>query len=231
FVAHIPLYWDRPSRSLKSLGKLLVLWIYGLRHRLRSVAVSEWKQSTWGLRGSIVRFFPIAFPSHLLAAQKARTIIPVIVGNGIRSRGLELGWDLLQTLVKEFPLRILGRNPDIPEATQPRDYAEFVQLFSESHFYVFTIRQPEGDGYNTAMLEAMRLGLPVVTIANPSSPIIHGFNGLVAQSLPELRQHIKTLMLSPSLIEKLGAAAQETVTSQFSEQSFLAAWREALHDS
>ena len=228
FVAHIPLFWDRPSRALKSLGKLTLVWLYRWTHSFQFVAVSDWKRSSWGMSGPVVQFFPVPFPSSALAPSKAPGVIPVVVGNGIATRGAELGWDLLAPLAQEFPIRILGRNPEIPGATIPKNYQEFVGLFSAAHFYVFTIRQPEGDGYNTAMLEAMLLGLPVVTIANPSSPIIHGVNGLVAKDGGELRQHIRLLLLNPQLIAGLGTAAQQTVRTLFTEEAFLHAFREVL---
>ncbi len=228
FIAHIPLYRDRPNRIIKSIGKLATVWLYRLTHRFRFVAVSEWKRASWGMSGPVARFFPVPFPTEFLATEKDKGVVPVVVGNGIASRGKELGWDLLAPLVKEFPIRILGKNSDIPGAIVPKTYAEFIRHFSSAHFYVYTIQLPEGDGYNTAMLEAMQLGLPVVTIANPSSPIVHGVNGLVAQSPAELRQHIKQLLLHPENLERLGQGARETVRSLFTEEAFLQAWREAL---
>ena len=228
FIAHIPLFWDRPGRILKSLGKLATVWLYRLTHPLQFLAVSEWKRASWGFSGPVAHFFPVPFPSQYLAPTKDKGVVPVVVGNGIASRGLELGWDLLAPLVREFPIRILGRNPDIPGAVSPGSYAEFIRLFSSAHFYVYTIRQPEGDGYNTAMLEAMNLGLPVVTIANPSSPIVHGINGLVAATPAELRAHIRQLLLHPEALTALGQGAQHTVRSMFTEEAFLRAWRETL---
>ncbi|WP_141731933.1 glycosyltransferase family 4 protein [Oligoflexus tunisiensis] len=228
FVAHIPLYWDRPTRIVKSLGKLATVWLYRLTHRFRFVAVSEWKRMTWGFSGPVVRFFPVPFPPDLLAPEKSKGVVPVVVGNAIAARGRELGWDLLGPLLREFPIRVLGRNPEIPVAVAPQTYAEFIRLFSSAHFYVYTIQQPEGDGYNTAMLEAMNIGLPVVTIANPSSPIVHGVNGLVAVTPAELRTHIRQLLLHPENLERLGQGARETVRSMFTEEAFLQAWREAL---
>jgi hypothetical protein len=105
FVAHIPLYWDRPGRMIKSLGKLATVWLYRLTHRFRFVAVSEWKRATWGFSGPVARFFPVPFPAEFLAPAKDKGVVPVVVGNGIAARGKELGWDLLAPLVKEFPVR------------------------------------------------------------------------------------------------------------------------------
>ena len=228
FVAHIPLYWDRPTRSVKSFGKLALVWLYRLTHRFKFLAVSEWKKATWGLEGPVARFFPIPFPPEFLAPAKADGVVPVVVGNGMATRGGELGWDLLLPLTQEFPIRILGKNPEIEGALAPRDYAEFVRLFSAAHFYIYPIRQPEGDGYNTAMLEAMNMGLPVVTIANPSSPIVHEVNGLVAATPAELRVCVRRLIEHPEMIPRLGIAAQETVQRTFTKERFLQAWREVL---
>ena len=96
---------------------------------------------------------------------------------------------------------------------------------------VYTIVQPDGNGYNTALLEAMLLGLAVVTIANPSSPTVRGVNGLIGDNLEELCQHLITLTKNPELRATLGQNAKRTVQSVFNEEGFLNSWRKALGNS
>ncbi len=231
FVAHIPLYWASPSTFIKSTLKLGSLILYRWLRGLKFIAVSQWKRETWGQNSRVACFYPIPFPPQWMAPQKARHLVPVTVGNLIRERGNELGWDILEELLKSFPIRVLGKNPGIPQATRAENFPNFVNLFTECHFYIYTIRQPQGDGYNTAMLEAMLQGMPVVTIANPTSPIIHGVNGLVAQSVEEMKTHIKTLLDNPKLIAQLGAEAKKTVEAKFSADRFLKEWQEVIDEA
>ena len=231
FVAHIPLYWTGPWSSLKSFFKLTTLKIYRWFRGLYFIAVSPWKQQTWGQKGHVACFYPIPFPTQWLAREKLPKITPVTVGNRIKERGDELGWDLLEQLLACFPIRVLGKNPAIQGSTLAASFPEFVRLFSECHFYIYTVRQPQGDGYNTAMLEAMLQGMPVVTIANPSSPIIHGVNGLIAHSVDELKHHIQTLLDDPDLVARLGTEARKTVEKSFSAEGFLSPWREVIDEA
>jgi glycosyltransferase involved in cell wall biosynthesis len=87
---------------------------------------------------------------------------------------------------------------------------------------------PWGDGYNTAMLEAMRMGMAVVTVENPSSPIIHGVNGLVGKTEEELLEHIYRLRTDHELVKKLGQAAIQTIERDFSEANFISVWRSII---
>lgn len=133
-------------------------------------------------------------------------------------------------MLKTIPIRILGHNADIPSSLCPKDFPDFVRLFSEAEIYVFTIKRPYGDGYNTAML----LGLAVVSVPNPSSPIVDGHNGLIAETPKEMLEKITLLQKPPELRTYLGRNAQTTIAEKFNQKNFLDSWRQifcsnALH--
>ncbi len=229
FVAHIPLFWHSPWLALKSSIKVITLALYMATHTTRFTAVSEFKRASWRLfSGELVRFYPVPFPQHLISKKSPHEVITVTVGNGIKKRGAELGWDLLEEILKKEKIRILGRNPDIPSALVPQSFADYVKLFTESHIYIYTIKYPMGDGYNTAMLEAMLQGMPVITIQNPSSPITDGKNGFVVTTTDEILKKIDELKKNPRLRETMGEEARKTVESSFTRENFLAAWRRVL---
>ena len=74
----------------------------------------------------------------------------------------------------------------------------------------------------------MRMQMAVVTIANETSPIVHGENGLVGNNSTELIGHLKRLRDDSDLREALGRSAANTVEEQFSEREFIHAWATVL---
>jgi glycosyltransferase involved in cell wall biosynthesis len=230
FVAHIPLFRQTLAQRLRSAVKSSAVSAFAAGRDFRFVAVSEWKRASWGRQGVVVPFFPVPFAASLVSSARAPDVPVAVVANRIVERGEELGLGLVEEIRKRVPLRIIGANPDLAGAHVPSDFAEFVRLFSECAVYLYTIEHPHGDGYNTSMLEAMSLGMPVVTVPNPTSPIVHGVNGLVGRGADELVAHIETLRADRLLRERIGAAAKATVEARFTRERFLSAWREALFD-
>lgn len=228
FVAHIPLFRYTVLLRIKSWLKSLIYTLFAWSHRVSFVAVSEFKRASWGQQGAVT----------VLAPQKIGELVPgkgydsvTVVCNQLLARSDELGAADLLVMSKQIPLRVIGRNPGVPFAIQPPDYKSFQQLFCEGRIYLYTIRQPYGDGYNTAMLEAMQMGMAIVTVDNDSSPIIHGVNGLVGKNRDELLAHCRFLMANPSEVDRLGHAAAATVTKDFSQERFLTVWKQILEMS
>ena len=69
------------------------------------------------------------------------------------------------------------------------------------------------------------MGMAVVTVDNPSSPIINGENGLVGRNKYELLELCKRLLANPQEVDRLGQAARETVEKKFSRQKFISTWQ------
>ena len=79
-----------------------------------------------------------------------------------------------------------------------------------------------------AMLEAMQMGMAIVTVDNPSSPIIHGVNGLIGKNRDELIAHCRFLLANPLEVDRLGGTAAATVERDFSQARFLDVWKQVL---
>jgi glycosyltransferase involved in cell wall biosynthesis len=152
----------------------------------------------------------------------------LIICNNLAERGDELGLDMIMRLQKGLTIRTIGNNPGIEFNIKPRDFRDFQELVTGFHIYLYTIKMPWGDGYNTAMLEAMRMGMAIVTVQNPSSPIVNGVNGLVGRDEQDILKHIKFLKDNPAEIKRLGQGAKETIKNHFSEAKFITAWRQVL---
>ena len=71
-----------------------------------------------------------------------------------------------------------------------------------------------------ATLEAMAAGLPVLGNRHPSSPVEHGVSGFLSDDPAELRGYALRLLADRALAARLGAAAREAVSRQFSGARF-----------
>ncbi len=228
FVEHIPLFKNTLMQRMKGAGKRGILLFWRKVFGARVVAITDYKKESWAIDAVVAKNFPVPFPSELIAREKSTEVRGAYVGNRIKERGTELGWPLLESLLPHAPLLVLGNNPQIPGAYVPKDFKDFVEQFTRCHFYIYPIEAQDGDGFNLSMLEAMQLGLAVVTIKNPTSPIQHEVNGLVARDGAEMITQIQRLCGDASLRQRLGAEARRTIEQEFSPRSFLQVWARVL---
>ena len=70
------------------------------------------------------------------------------------------------------------------------------------------------------MLEAMSVGMPVVTSHNKTSPILDGENGFCSNDTDYLKSCIDLLMKDPVLAKRLGENARQTVVQKFPIKKF-----------
>jgi glycosyltransferase involved in cell wall biosynthesis len=224
FTAHIPLYFDSPVHAAKALGKRAILEAFQRSRPCKFVAVSSLKLDAWRVRGE---FIPLA-PAPMPKISYDKPLKAVAVGNLFLERGSELGYPLLASIRNDFDVTTIGNNPRIPGNLLPRDFAEYGEILKKYSIYLYTVTSDQGDGYNTAMLEAMSMGMAVVSINNRTSPIEHGVNGLIGHSREELIQHLTHLKNDEALVRRLGAAAQNTIKERFSFELYLERWQRAI---
>lgn len=244
FCAHIPLLFHSPQQVAKAAAKRVVLLAFAATHDLQFVAVSAYKKKTWRLGAGLVPLTPEPMrPRHC----DDREVGALVVCNDLLARREELGASTIAAVGRLAPLTIVGqrnvvrapgtgggrinqiRNPGETRAIEPPTHTIFMETVRRFGIYLYTVRRPWGDGYNLALLEAMSMGMAVVTVVNPSSPVVHGVNGLVGQSPAELAAHIRRLMVDDELRERLGSAARQTVAQSFSQRAFVEAWNRCLN--
>lgn len=77
-------------------------------------------------------------------------------------------------------------------------------------------------------VETRVYGLPVLSNRHPTSPITHGVDGFVSDDPAELNDYARRLLADRQLAQKMGQAAQRTVTQSFSGAAFRSAMLAAL---
>ncbi|MFH1841742.1 MAG: glycosyltransferase [bacterium] len=188
----------------------------------RIVYVSALKAETWGgLNGVVIEH---GIQPELYTGYSGENPAVLRVSNMQRQRDVILNHTLQQVVLNGIPNQLFGWNPDVPGATCTSSWEHLKDIYRQYRCFLLTNHPEMEDGYNLAALEAMATGMPVVTTPHATSPIRHGENGFVGETVPELRQHLGRLLQDAELARRLGAAARRTVQSEFSYVRFLASW-------
>lgn len=195
---------------------------------LTLVFISKAKRDDWGLNGEII--LPGIDISEY-GGYRGSIKRVLRVGNGLKARDIMLGFTVQDRLLDGINSTIVGLNPDIHGSRIPGDWEDFKEFMRSHRVYLNTTLYPYEDGYNLAMLEAMATGMPVVSIANPTSPIEDGVNGFVSDDIAYLRSKVEELLGNQALANTLGKMARETVISRFPIDRFISDWRRVLGDA
>lgn len=194
--------------------------------RTTPVFVSSMKQRSWGLAGTLI---PPGVPVGEYGGYTGELAQVLHVGNLKRELAGVNGMADLQAAVAGLPFTLVGLNPTIPGAELSRGWDDLKAKFRSHRAYIHTTRAPFEDGYNLGMLEAMATGMPVVTLAHESSPIVDGKNGIVGATASQLALGLLELLEDADCARALGAQARETVRTRFAMDAFVERWTALLH--
>jgi glycosyltransferase involved in cell wall biosynthesis len=140
-------------------------------------------------------------------------------------------WDFHLQAFSAVRVTLIGHNPELEGVAPSRDWADLKEVLARHRFFVHTADPKLEDGYNTATLEAMAAGLPVLGNPNPSSPITHGADGFLSDNPVMLANYAKILLEDRGLAEKMGRAARRTVQQRFSPAAFVAGFERSITEA
>ena len=181
------------------------------------VAVSMLKGGSWGFTEDIV---PLAVDKDDYLSYSGYVAMGLRISNFIYSRKQILLWDFHERAFDGVPVRLVGHNPDIPGVAAANDWNDLKKMLQSHRFYVHTAASELEDGYNTASLEAMAAGMPVLGNRHPGSPVEHGLSGFLSDDPEELRKYAGILLENRNLAVAMGRQAQKTVIERFSMSGF-----------
>ena len=182
-----------------------------------AVAISPLKAGSWGLTEDIVTSG--VDPKDYLPYH-GEMPIGLRIANEISKRKHILLWDFHCEVFRDFPIKIVGYNPDMHGIGPARDWQHLKQTLSSHRFFVHTADPRFEDGFNMATLEAMAAGMPILGNRHPTSPIEHGVNGFMSDNPLELRSYADMLLNDRALAVDMGEKARETVTKRFPLSKF-----------
>jgi glycosyltransferase involved in cell wall biosynthesis len=153
------------------------------------------------------------------------------VANHITSKTSFLRWDLHEAVFSDLPCKLVGINPDFPGVEPSRDWQHLKELYRQHRMYVHTADEGMEDAWNTATLEAMATGMPVICSQLPNSLVEDGVSGFVSNDPQVLRAGVRRLLDDRELAAEMGRAARAKVAEAFSIQSFIDSWERAIGDA
>jgi len=189
------------------------------------IFVAQTKRYDWGLPGEVI--MP-GIDTSLYRGYTGEIPRALRVGNLLKLRNLTSGYSIQEAILRGLQSVTIGDNPDIPGARASHDWDELKQAYRENRLFLITNIPKWEDGYNLAMLEAMATGMPVVSLANPTSPLTDGHDGFVSGDVPVLRQRISRLLADANLAKTIGAEGKRTVERVFPIGAFLEKWERAI---
>jgi len=147
------------------------------------------------------------------------------VGNLMKERDLVLrDFSRQEEILGGIPSTLLGINPTVPGSRVSKSWEDLKDHYRSHRLFLNSTLHPWEDGYNLAMLEAMGTGMPVVSFANPTAPIVDGVNGYISEDTRNLRQRVEELLSHRERAIELGLEGRKTVAKQFPMERFVENW-------
>jgi len=199
-----------------------------LREDVKEVYISESKRRDWGGEGEII--LP-GIDASEYGGYTGETPAILRIGNHFKERNLMLGYDVSQQVAQGFPCITLGINPTISGARLAGSFEELKDHFRRCRVYLHSTVEAYEDGYNLALLEAMAMGMPVVSTQNSTSPIVDGANGFISDDTAYLRESVARLLNDSQKARELGEKARQTVIEQFALEPFLTKWHQVIQQT
>ena len=214
---------DEPD-ELRAFDRLLDR----LQERFAFVFISESKRDDYGVPGRVILPGIDVEEYGGYVGDRAEVLR---VGNSMRERYRMFDVDFQEAVVTGIPNRVVGVNALIPGSEPAKSFDDLLWHYRHLRAYLHVSREEFEDGYNLAMIEAMACGMPVVSLANPSSPLTDGADGFASYDAEMLRTRLQNLLKDPGLARSVGQRGRETVAAAFPMDRFVQAWREALEEA
>jgi glycosyltransferase involved in cell wall biosynthesis len=204
----------------RMVTKLLAYW------GVKPIFVSSLKRKDWGIRGVVIK---LPAPTDECSGYSGGIPGVLRVANHLKERDSLLGYSIQEEILQGLPSDIVGLNPSLSFSEPAPSWEDLKRMYRSYRLFLVTNREGVEDGYNTATLEAMATGMPIVSTKHSTSPVIDGDNGFISDDLSYLRGKIKLLLRDRQKAIRLGGNARRTVSEHFSLQPFIKSWQEAVN--
>ena len=151
------------------------------------------------------------------------------VGQNIRSRGNEKGYDNLMRLAQTFSISVVGMgNEGIPGALGPAaNYAELQRHYRQNRVFL-----NPSNILGMSTLEAMATGMPVVCFKMVNSDVIqNGVHGFIVDTVDEAEKALNQLLKNPQLAQAMGRKGRSLIQERFRMDLFVKRWDALFHQA
>ncbi len=194
----------------------------------RFVFISESKKADYGVDGVVI---PPGIDVNEYGGYRGDRAAVLRVGNGMRRRNLMFDVDFQEAALGDLPGVVVGDNAEIPGSAPSESYEQLLECYRACRCLLHVTREEWEDGYNLSMLEAMACGMPVVSLANRTSPLTNGVDGFVSYDAAELNVHLRALLGDRELAAHIGAKGRETAARMFPMEAFVERWKQVIMEA
>lgn len=151
----------------------------------------------------------------------------LVVVNHLARRGRRLGADIFTALRRRVPLDLIGMGAEELGGLGEVRHSELPAFAARYRFFFNPIRYTS---LGLAVIEAMRVGLPIVGLATTemATVIENGVSGYVDTDLDRLVIRMKQLLADPAEARRLGEGARRRARRRFNIQRFARDWDAAV---
>lgn len=229
YIVHSPFKKDpRRRRDRKELVRHIVLDIIPQIDAFVHITRYNMKQWTTFFpetkKKSVVIYHGIEIPKNIRwTGMDARA---VNVTNFLPGRP-ECGNALWFSMSKKIPMELYGMESEKYGGTGPVQNRLLRKKLARYRVY---FNPTVASSVPMAMLEAMSVGLPVVSMKSTELPYIikNGINGFISENRDILKNKLNLLLSNKKLAEKLGKNARKTIENKFSINEFIYKWNKLL---
>lgn len=151
----------------------------------------------------------------------------VVINEPVR-RGRTTGADLVVELGRSFPIDLFGMGSE-PLGGVDLVQAELHRAMACRRCYLHTTRWTS---LGLSLVEAMHLGMPVVTLGTTATPeAVPPEAGVVSNRPDVLVEAVHRLLADPVLARRMGWAAREHALERYGLKRFLADWDDVLAEA
>lgn len=210
----------RKDEYLKKIEPLLI--------GVKKVFISESKKRDWSLEGEVI--LPgLDVDKYGGYTGENRAILRV--GNLIKERDLMMGFSDGEIILDKLPSITLGMNPNIRDSRISSGFDDLINNYRCQRVFLNTTKENYEDGYNLALLEAMAVGMPVVSTANKTSPVKDGINGYISNDIQYLKNRARQLLDDKNKAKIMGERARKTVRNKFPKCKFINSWEKCINET
>lgn len=166
------------------------------------IFISNSKQANYGIAGDVI--YP-GIDIEAMGTYTGERASVLRVGNMMRVRNLMFDVGFQNVVCERLPNRVLGTNSEIPDSAPADSFEHLLECYQEYRCLLHVSRSEYEDGYNLSMLEAMACGMPVVALANWTSPITNEVDGIVSYDPVVIRNSLIRLLKDRDYARELGA--------------------------
>lgn len=137
------------------------------------------------------------------------------------------GYDLFMEVTKGLPVEIAGDTPGLSKPAKNRDSLR--EMYRSANVYLNTTLY---SSLPFSLIEAMSVGLPVVSTATTSIPefIEDGVNGFCTNDHHRMRECLELLLKDQKLAKEIGERGRQTVIEKFGLDRFVNEWNDVFNE-